>query len=152
MFAGEHHETESAGAQQFVHGAERVHASLRAHEERTLFPERAGDSSGDVYPRGAITVRDRGRTCGAHDGSRAAARLPHGQPAEWEAAAGERAIELSDPRGDRIGRVLRDLNSVGKTLFKQDSEDGDFSLGRHGIEMIPNKHRSTRDSGATMTV
>jgi hypothetical protein len=25
-------------------------------------------------------------------------------------------------------------------------------LGRHGIEMIPNKHRSTRDSGATMTV
>ena len=58
MFAGEHHETESAGAQQFVHGAERVHASLRAHEERTLFPERAGDGSGDIYPRGAITVRD----------------------------------------------------------------------------------------------
>jgi hypothetical protein len=126
MLAREHDETKSTRAQQFVDGAQRVHAALGPHEQRAVFPERAGDRAGDVDPRGAITVRDRGRTCGAHDGGRAAARLPHGQTSEWKSAAGERAIELCDSRGDRIGGISRDLNGVGKTLFEQDSEGGDL--------------------------
>jgi hypothetical protein len=141
-FPGEHDETESAGAQQFVHGAQRVHTSFGPHEERALFPERTGDGAGDVDPRGAITVRDCSSARGAHDGGCAAARLPHGQPAQWKSAAGQRAIELCYPGRDRISGVLRDLNSVGKTLFEQDSESGD--LGRHGMKMIPNKHRTCK--------
>lgn len=125
-FSREHHEPESAGAQQLVDGAQRVHASLGPHEERAFFPERAGDGAGDVDPRGTVTVRDCGSARGAHDGRRAAARLPYGQTAQWKSSAGEGAIELSDSRGDRIGRVLCNLDSVGKTLFEQNSEGGDL--------------------------
>jgi hypothetical protein len=122
--SGKHNQAKSAGAQQFVDGAQRVYASLGPHEKRTFFPECAGNGSRDINPRGTIAVRDCGGACGAHDGRRAAARLPHGEPAEWKSAAGECAVELSDARGDRIGGVLRDLNGVGKTLFKQESEGG----------------------------
>ncbi len=137
--SGEHHQTESAGTEQFVHGAERVHPALRAHEERAFFPERARDRARDVYPCRAVAVRHRGSARRAHDGCRAAARLPDGQPAEREPASRQRAVELRDPRGDRIGDVPRNLDSVWKTLFEQGSECSD--LGRHGVEMIPNKYR-----------
>ncbi len=141
-FACEHYQTESARAKQFVDSTKCVHPALRAHEKRPLFPKRAGDRSGDVYPGRAITMRDCGTACRAHDGSRAAARFPDGESAERKAAAGECAIELSDPRENRIGDVLRDLDSVRKTLFEQNTECGD--LGRHGMKMIPNKHRSCK--------
>lgn len=137
--AREHHQTKSAGAEQFVHGAKRVHPALRAHEERTLLPERAGNRSGDIDPRRAVTVCDSRSNGGTHDGCRTTARLPDGQPAEGKATAGECAVELGDPRDDWIGGVPRNLDSVGETLFKQGSECG--GLGRHGMEMIPNKHR-----------
>jgi hypothetical protein len=38
--------------------------------------------------------------------------------------------------------VPRNLDSVRETLFKQGSECGD--LGRHGMEMIPNKYRTCK--------
>jgi hypothetical protein len=146
MFASEHDKTKSAGAQQFVDGAQRVHAALRPHEQWTVFPERTGDRAGDVDPCSAVAVRDRGRTCGAHDRCRAAARFPHGQTAERKSSTGERAIELYDSRRDRIGGISRDLNGVWETLFEQDSEGGD--LCRHGMKMIPNKHRSHKGQKA----
>ena len=91
-------------------------------------------------------MRDCGTACRAHDGSRAAAGLPNGEPAEREPAARECAVELGDPREDRISRVLRDLNSVWETLFEQNTECGD--LGRHGMKMIPNKHRNNKSDFA----
>ena len=148
-FSGEHHQAEPAGAEQFIHGAERVHAALGAHEERALLPERARDRAGDIDPRRTIAIRHRRAARGAHDGSRTAARLPNGQPAERKSAAGERAVELRDPRGHPVGRVLRNLDSVGKTLFEQGSEGGD--LGRHGKEMIPNKDRNYKLSACTLS-
>jgi hypothetical protein len=141
-FTGEHYQAEPSGAEQFVHGAKRVHAALRTHEKRTLFPERPGDRAGDIDPRRTIAVCNRSVARGAHDGSRAAAGLPDGQPAKRKSTTRESAIELRDPRGHPVGGVLRDLNSVGKTLFKQGSECSD--LGRHGVEMIPNKHRNNK--------
>jgi len=123
---GENYKTKSAGAEQLVHSAQRMHATLRPHEDRTVFPERAGNSAGDVDPRGAIAVRDRSGARGAHDGSRAAARFPNGEPAERKSAAGECAVELGYSCGDRIGVMPRDLNGVGKTLFEQGSEGGDL--------------------------
>jgi hypothetical protein len=126
MFASEHHQTESARAEQFVHGAQCVHTTLRTHEQRAVFPERARGCSGDIDPRGAIAVRDRSGACSAHDGCRSAAGFPHSQTAQRKAAAGERAIELRYPGRDRIGGISRDLNSVGKTLFEEDSEGGDL--------------------------
>jgi hypothetical protein len=141
-FTSEHHQPESAGAQQLVHSAQRVHATLGPHEERAFFPERAGGGSRDIDPGRAVSLPDRCTTRGAHDGCCAAARLPHGQPAEWEATTRQRTIELCDPRGDRVSRMPCDLNGVGKTLFEQDSEGGD--LGRHGMKMIPNKYRNNK--------
>jgi hypothetical protein len=119
-----------------------MHPALRAHEERSFFPERAGDRAGDVYPGRAITVRDCSTACRAHDGRRAAARFPNGESPKRKPAAGECPVELRDPCDDRIGRVLRNLDSVRETLFEQDTEGGD--LGRHGMKMIPNKHRNNK--------
>jgi hypothetical protein len=145
-FSGEHHQAEPAGAEQFIHGAERVHAAPGTNEERALLPERARDRAGDIDPRRAVTIRDRRAARGAHDGSRTAARLPNGQPAKRKSAARKRAVELRDPRDYPVRGVLRNLDSVGKTLFEQGSEGSD--LGRHGKEMIPNKHRSYKGRAA----
>jgi hypothetical protein len=139
---GEHDQAEPARAKQFIHGAERVHPAPGPYEERSFFPERAGDRAGDVYPGRAVTVRDCGTACRAHDGGRAAARLPDGESPKRKPAARERPVELCDPRENRIGRVLRDLDSVWETLFEQNTECGD--LGRHGMKMIPNKHRNNK--------
>ena len=86
-FTSEHHQAESARAKQFIHGAERMHPALRTYEERPLFPERAGDRARDIYPGRAITVRDCGLACRAHDGCRTSTRLPDRKPAKRKPAA-----------------------------------------------------------------
>jgi hypothetical protein len=43
--------------------------------------------------------------------------------------------------------VPRNLDSVWKTLFKQGSECSD--LGRHGMEMIPNKYRTCKGQASS---
>ena len=138
-FAGENHQAEPARAKELIDGAERMHPALGPDEERPFFPERSGDRAGDVYPGRAITMRDCGTACRTHNGRRASARFPDREPAERKPSARERSVELGDPRDDRIGRMLRNLDSVWETLFEENTECGD--LGRHGIKMIPNKHR-----------
>jgi hypothetical protein len=143
MLTREHHQAKSPGPEKFIDRTERMHASLRADEERSLIPECAGSRAGDVYPSGAITVCDSRSGRRAHDGRRAASRLPDGQPAEREASAGKRAVELHDSGGNRIGRWPRDLDSVWKALFEEGAEGCD--LRGHCMEMIPNKHRNNKE-------
>ena len=117
--AGEHDETEAAGAQQFVRGAHTVHRRFGTHEQRTVSPERARDSARAIDPRGAIAGSDGGFARRTQHGGDAAGRLAHREHREWKPAVRKRAIERRDAGRDRSRGAMDNGCRTREPLFDE---------------------------------